>query len=383
MEGIPDAPSRTPRRPVGPPPEVLPAETQAPKGQGGLSPAMSFMSSLKRNVARRKSERVGGGGVPTSESSVVQNEPSVALGALAEEDEEQEEEEYTPYSKERMRKLMRRSLALSEVKRKGLIEDREQHLDYLEEHVKDHEIKHAMDQKERMLREKEEEVEAMKQENLRIHEEKKLLKSKADAHALEMAQNDEAMRQAQAIEALHSKRHVKAVATPKRMNSPSMVSKKRRETLFREASELYRGEAGAVSSGENASMPGEGHLEEKENESDGSARAISMPDLPPPPAPDEGGDQEQASTPMSPAATGALAFAEQLPEDDDEDMELFYENALSFYTQKLNRYLEQQGKSPVQMTSEGTPAAGTPLGQGSWPFPSSAGGCQPATQRDR
>ena len=42
---------------------------------------------------------------------------------------------------------------------------------------------------------------------------------------------------------------------------------------------------------------------------------------------------------------------EELPEDENET-EMFYENALSFYTRKLNRYLEQQGKSPVKLTHE-------------------------------
>ena len=44
-------------------------------------------------------------------------------------------------------------------------------------------------------------------------------------------------------------------------------------------------------------------------------------------------------------------YVEELPEDEN-DTEMFYENALSFYTRKLNRYLEQQGKSPVKLTHE-------------------------------
>ena len=305
----------TPKRPGGPPPSETPQEVLPPGGSPQsltpISPGMKFLSSMKSNMARRKSERQIRN-TSSSESNVVQNERSVTLGAEAEE--EHGEEEHTPFSKVRMRNLMRRSLALSEVKRKGLIEDREKRLDELEGHVREHEMKHIIDVKERMLREKEEEVEALKQRNQRIEEEQSLLKSKADSHERQMAQDEEAMRRAQAIEELHSKRREKA-ATSTRMNSPltpSMKGKKRRETLFRENADLYHSGEGPPASGNRLPAPpartapaptsrdyvGEGHMEVKDAGLYDPSSGVSMPDLPPPPPP-----PSPATAPATPPAT--------------------------------------------------------------------------------
>ena len=95
-------------------------------------------------------------------------------------EEEKEEEEFTPIVGERMKKLMRRSIALSEVKRKSFQEDRGKHLDDLEKHVRDHEMKEVLAEKDKLLQMKHDELEKVKQDKAELEKEAKQIRRKAE-----------------------------------------------------------------------------------------------------------------------------------------------------------------------------------------------------------
>ena len=105
---------------------------------------------------------------------------------------------------------MRRSIALSEVKRKSFQEDRGKHLDDLEKHVRDHEMKEVLAEKDKLLQMKHDELEKVKQDKAELEKEAKEIRRKAEMQEKHIAENKELARRAQAAEELEAKKREKA-----------------------------------------------------------------------------------------------------------------------------------------------------------------------------